>query len=954
MRAILKSIIFGILILNSSCGLINGELLRPVGKIDSGSTTPPPTPTPTPAPAPTPTPTPTPTPVTKMEAWGFSGKLNDLLVKGSYVVAGGVRGLTVYDVTNPYDPVLINSVKNSTVHNISLSNNYAFVSYENGTLELLDITNPAAPVLVSGLTLTAPGRVVVQGSIAYVPDGTSGLRVLDFSNPSNLQLVTTVDTDGTAAMLVVAGTNLYLADGAKGLKVFDLAVSTAPVLAGSVATSSDAQSIAIKGNYAYVAVNWNGIDIIDISNKSAPSNVANYLTQYGWANNHRALEIRNNMLVSTEEEIGFMTMDISNPTSPVDIGSSKPYATIWWGVPNNFVMTSTHAFIAADTFGITTVDISDITKPYRPYTYHGEAWYADAIDTTNNRAFVCENNWGRITILDISDLSHPTFLGAVQSNCNYKLVYENNIVYHATGSFGMKVIDVSNPAAPVVIGSIKDDTLSKAIAKQGNYVYLTYASGLYVYDVSTPATPVKVGSFLGTFNDVYVEGNYAYLAGNDSLRVLNISNPASPSSLATYNFPIGTTPTYHITKSGNSVFLGGSKLWAVLDVSNPASPTLIRRDTSVDTPADVAVLGNKFYICDYYNGVNEYDITDFNNVKREAIYRGQCLGLKARNGNLFIADEEAGFKILNATSKPYMDMINKTSRQSYADSMTIEGNTALLHDSYFGVIMLDISNPKIPSYLARINIGVNNPDYKIFGSILYTSDNYGLYTFDISTPTAPTLFASTSRISQADTIRGMTATSSTLYTIEGSVLGVYDIATTPGKPVFVTSVAAANMYSLYVSGNYLFAPSAADGVRIFDISNPSLPVQLSLFNTTGLAMHVVTEGNFAYVADAGSGLEILDISNPGAPSLVGTYDTPGYAAGVAKKNNYVFVADRSGGVQIIDVSNPATPILKTNLPQSRFGSNVTSVTVQGNYLHVTANNTDYEVFDISDINNIHQ
>ncbi|MEO0240974.1 MAG: T9SS type A sorting domain-containing protein, partial [candidate division WOR-3 bacterium] len=59
-------------------------------------------------------------------------------------------------------------------------------------------------------------------------------------------------------------------------------------------------------------------------------------------------------------------------------------------------------------------------------------------------------------------------------------------------------------------------------------------------------------------------------------------------------------------------------------------------------------------------------------------------------------------------------------------------------------------------------------------------------------------------------------------------------------------------------------------------------------------------GNYAYVADFGAGLRIIDVSNPSLPSEAGYYLLPEYAYGVYVSGNYAYVTGVDAGLQIYE------------------------------------------------------
>ena len=85
------------------------------------------------------------------------------------------------------------------------------------------------------------------------------------------------------------------------------------------------------------------------------------------------------------------------------------------------------------------------------------------------------------------------------------------------------------------------------------------------------------------------------------------------------------------------------------------------------------------------------------------------------------------------------------------------------------------------------------------------------------------------------------------------------------------------------------------------------------------AYDVVVSGRYAYVAAGGAGLLIVDVSSPSLPVELGVYDTPGNARGVAASAGQVLVADERYGLQIVNVVDPLHPAYTGQPCKSRVG-----------------------------------
>src|SRR5262249_43751851 len=132
---------------------------------------------------------------------------------------------------------------------LAVSNKYAFVTIEDGGLEVIDLSNPADPHRLGGYAMSGVANAVaVSGNYAYVTEsrwwnGTQylggGLHVIDISNAASPQRL-----------------GVYPNHQPVGAELFN----------------SDARSVAVYGNYAYVNFGEH-LEVIDVSNPANPRQV---------------------------------------------------------------------------------------------------------------------------------------------------------------------------------------------------------------------------------------------------------------------------------------------------------------------------------------------------------------------------------------------------------------------------------------------------------------------------------------------------------------------------------------------------------------------------------------------------------------------------------------------------------------------------------------------------------
>jgi len=153
-------------------------------------------------------------------------------------------------------------------------------------------------------------------------------------------------------------------------------------------------------------------------------------------------------------------------------------------------------------------------------------------------------------------------------------------------------------------------------------------------------------------------------------------------------------------------------------------------------------------------------------------------------------------------------------------------------------------------------------------------------------------------------------------------------------------------WSLEVAGDYAYIADGDYGLRVVNVSDPQVPIQVGQYNSPGSTRALSLSGTYIYVADGDNGLRIVDVSDPSNPSEVGFYDTPGYANGLTVLGPYVYVAD-GDSLRIINTSNPTNPTevgsCAVNLAQN--------VVVSGEYAYIAASNSGLYVVNITNPTN---
>jgi choice-of-anchor B domain-containing protein len=344
--------------------------------------------------------------------------------------------------------------------------------------------------------------------------------------------------------------------------------------------------------------------------------------------------------------------------------------------------------------------------------------------------------------------------------------------------------------------------------------------------------------------------------------------------------------------------------------------------------ADGWAEGNYAYIGHYNNqsGVDIIDISDPTNPVQVANFKGT-------GGNNEIRDIE----IQNG--------IGFFSSDSYSSG---------------GIFVVDLSDPTNPVQLARIdpfNGGARHVHTLcVDGNYLYEADaaTNNIRVFDISDPANPTFVRSIFDASGGP-VHEVTALNGRLYTAVINATGsseIYDISnvgdTSMDVPLLGSIASGSYTHTAWPTedGNYVAVARETFGgdVKLWDIHDPANPIlasAISLPTTETYSMHqVMITGNLLYISAYEAGVLVYDISDPTNPVEVAsykTYDGPvnGYAGcwGVYPflGQDRILAFDIETGLYILSMdSPPVTPARNSQAVASLLGTGPTTGSVPDN------------------------
>jgi hypothetical protein len=388
---------------------------------------------------------------------------------------------------------------------------------------------------------------------------------------------------------------------------------------GLIGQSDDSvDAVFIQGNYAYINTGPM-LTILDISDPLHPAPVGSTeLPEPEGPGFPRGfvsdIYVVDGYAYVAAYESGLRIIDVSDPTTPLEVGVYQPPLQNWNDFPlirspdpprymfqegargvvvRREATGQTYTYVAAYAAGLRVVDVSDPTTPIEVGICEYELPAAPtAVTVRDNYAYVAAGKGG-LRVMDISD---PTAIVEISAsttalNWSWDVVVadrdSSRLAYLAEGNCdgmwgchgGLHVVDVSSPDSPTqIVPASTSGGISLAIALAEDYAYLTGWNALRAIDLSEPTRSVGRWSTQNTsifIKDVSLVDSYAYLAaGREGLQILPISNLSTPSETKS-----GTGGPEHSPWTTHN---SGDELDGQFSIQYPADYELIHEVPSVD------------------------------------------------------------------------------------------------------------------------------------------------------------------------------------------------------------------------------------------------------------------------------------------------------------------------------------------------------------------------------------
>jgi len=252
-------------------------------------------------------------------------------------------------------------------------------------------------------------------------------------------------------------------------------------------------------------------------------------------------------------------------------------------------------------------------------------------------------------------------------------------------------------------------------------------------------------------------------------------------------------------------------------------------------------------------------------------------------------------------------------------AFVVSGNLVYALIDFFGLRVLDISNPSTPRLRGALELkgGVVTAALLDPKTILTANMVAGVQALDVSDPAKPALLSSyftdgyVQDVSASRSLAYVTDDPTGLHVVdlsmpkspaEISITGL-DIPPPPGGIGLVDfpqlRVALLDRPGAKPARVAAVLDRTSSQLLVYDVSNPGAPVRLSQFKVPPRSETLKAHGQRVYVAAGAEGLHVVDVSDAQKPVSAGVFKTAQPARDVAVSGPLVFVATGAGGVVIL-------------------------------------------------------
>jgi hypothetical protein len=404
----------------------------------------------------------------------------------------------------------------------------------------------------------------------------------------------------------------------------------------------------------------------------------------------------------------------------------------------------------------------------------------------------------------------------------------------------------------------------------------------------------------------------------------------------------------------------------IYDTGDPTAPKLLGTLEFESTEVDLEVVGNYAYVAASDAGLVVVDVSD----PAAPVLAGNWdmpawLGRVEIAGDCAYVAAGAGLQVIDIRDPGRMARVAEFDTGVTARALRLSDDRAYLLSSGSRIEVVDVRNPIEPRllgaydsvrYVQSLDVA-DDLAYRGWGSWSENRQETGFEIVDMRDPLRPVQLSDTTNTppgAQLWRSIGVRVDGHYAYVTTTDVvnpnspqrivyprLRIFDVSD-PAEPVQVSQtdigegVAALEVFD---DRAYLLSYSA---LAVFDVSDRKAPAKLSSVRLPYSGGLYVSD-DYAYAAGWGR-FAIVDLRRPTAPVVTGQYDTLGQVSDLSVDRHYVCAAEEWEGVEVFDVSDATKPL---SIGHSTTLGAAVGIEGSGNYAYIAESGGGLGIFSLA-------
>ncbi len=569
----------------------------------------------------------------------------EVCIDGNYAyVPSGVRGLHVFDISDPSEPEWVSCINPGGAYTIAVEGNYAYTT-ETMYLHIIDITSPESPEIAGSVftpMLSPVYEIEAKDGYVYMP-GSGELAIADVNPPGSAYIVKEINTSGSTASIEIDGNYAYITSSYAGLYIVDI---TIPASAEIIKTFpieglSHRATLAVDGGYAYVVDSDMGMGIIDVD----PPESTHAIQILDMPGCEYGVAVEDGVAYVTGYSEGLHMVDVSIPGGAQLINTLPlPIYVYRVSVSNGYVYTSDYraGIVVADVDPPLDAHISGQVytpgSPYRVVVEDGLAYVANV--GANYTTDIGEN----LQIIDVTPGEEAEVVGYFgPMDFDTGLVLDGGYIYYGLFAGGFAVIDIQNPVNPTLVKIVETPGKSRGIDIRDGYAYVAgNMKGMHIVNIDPLASAHLVKTVDPSDEkayDVCVDGGYAFVAYDDvGLVIMDIDPPEDAHVVKEVEWTYGGL---RVVVDGGYAYVAGKANGLVIIDIDPVESAYIFNVVNYPfmSAHDVTVEDGYAYVAAYDDGLFIIDIdpVEIAHTVGQVDSLDNALGIAVEDGVAYVA-----------------------------------------------------------------------------------------------------------------------------------------------------------------------------------------------------------------------------------------------------------------------------------------------------------------------------